>query len=133
VRLEHPGLLAYEGAVTVDAQSRGWLTVTLEEPQATGPSPATWAVGAIGAASLIAGAVMGGFAIARHDEFERALGNPGSTSLASIRNEGMALNIATDTLLATGLVALVVATIIYFATDGTTQRPSRATFSAGER
>jgi hypothetical protein len=141
VRLEHPGLLTYEGAVSIEENARGWLTVTLEEPQTTGPSPATWAVGAVGAAALVAGIITGGLAVQQHDSFLRARDQTPSMmgmstmppDLAGMRDTGLALNYATDGLLIGGVVALVVATVLYFVTDNQDQRASRATFSAGER
>lgn len=136
VRLEHPGLSPYEGSVSIDENARGWLTVTLEEPATTDRSPATWAVGAIGVACVLAGAITGGFAIDTHNQFEQATGpNPpaGGTAPQQLRSTGLALDYTTDALLATGVVSLVVATILYFATEHTDARESRANFSAGER
>jgi hypothetical protein len=135
VRLEHPGLEAYDGTVAIEENARGWLTVTLEEPSATDRSPLTWAVGGVGIAALIAGAVTGGLAVSTHDQFGAAVADPAHAARTpqSLRDEGTSLNIATDALLATGVVALVVATILYFATEHTDARESRATFSAGER
>lgn len=138
VRLEHPGLSAYEGDVQIEDGSRGWLTVTLEEPASVDRSPLTWAIGGIGVAALLAGAVTGGFAVWTHDQFGDAQAQVAQmhtppTSPAELRSRGLSLDYATDALLATGLVALVVATVLYFVTEHTDARESRATFSAGER
>lgn len=138
VRLEHPGLSPYEGAVTVDEGSRGWLTVTLEEPSTVERSPLTWAVGGVGIACLLAGAVTGGFAVWTHDRFGAAQYDvahmqPPMMSPSDLRNQGLAYDYATDGLLAAGVLSLVAATILYFVTEHTDARDSRATFSAGAR
>lgn len=138
VRLEHPGLSPYEGEVTIEDASRGWLTVTLEEPATVDRSPLTWAIGGVGIACILAGAVTGGFAVWTHDQFQHAQdqvanGTPPDMSPVDLRSRGLSFDYATDALLAAGVVSLVVATILYFVTEHTDARESRATFSAGER
>jgi outer membrane receptor for ferrienterochelin and colicins len=138
VHLEHPGLAPYDGTVTIDENARGWLTVTLEEPPTTDRSPLTWAVGGIGVAALVAGAIVGGFAISNHDQFEAAQmqiagGHMASRSPGDLRATGESLNLTTDVLLGVGLVAMVTAVVLYFVTEHTDIRQSRAAFSAGER
>ncbi len=139
VRLEHPGLSPYEGTVTIEENARGWLTVTLEEPARVDRSPLTWAVGALGVGCFVAAAVTGGFAVWTHDRFLFAqseiqqMRNYAGPTPAALRDQGLQYDVATDALLATGLVSLVVATILYFVTEYTDSHESRATFSAGER
>jgi hypothetical protein len=142
VQLEHPGLQTYEGSVSIEENSRGWLTVSLEEPPTTDRSPATWIVGGLGIACLLAGAITGGFAVQTHDQFLAAqtaanmssmTGVAPSTTPRQYRDLGLALDTSTDVLLATGLVAVAVAVVLYFVTEFTSTRESRATFSAGER
>lgn len=133
VRLEHPGLAPYEGSATITPESRGWLTVTLEEPARTTRSDATWIVGGAGIGGLVLGAVLGGLAIENHASFDRTQMDPMGTGLARIREQGIALNTATDVLLGVGAACLVTGVILYFATETTEARESRATFSEGER
>jgi hypothetical protein len=138
VRLEHPGLEPYEGTVTIDENARGWLTVTLEEPSVTQRSPLTWAVGGVGVASLVAGAVVGGLAVANHSQFidareQVATGGTPDRSPSDLRTTGESLNLTTDVLLGVGVVAVATAVILYFTTEYTDVRQSRAAFSAGER
>lgn len=140
VRLTHAGLAPYEGTVSIEAGARGWLTVTLEEPATVDRSPATWAVGGVGIATILAGVVSGALAVVNHDRFETRQDQlahnpmaPASPTLAEIRSNGELLNTATDALLAVGAVCLVTAVVLYFVTEHTDVRESRATFSEGER
>lgn len=143
VRLEHPGLQAYEGPVTIEENARGWLTVTLEEPPSIDRSPLTWGVGALGAACFVASAVTGGLAVDTHNHFDAARAQVDSLAAmgmmydgiapSTYRDQGLAYSYATDALLAAGVVSLAVAVILYFATEHTDSHESRATFSAGER
>jgi outer membrane receptor for ferrienterochelin and colicins len=129
VRLEHPGLMPWEGPVEVTPNERSWLTVSLVPPPETQRSPVTWAVGGVGIASLLAGIVVGGFAIATRDEASRATG----PDLQSLRSTGMTLNIVADVLGVTGLVALAASVILYFATESVDDRVSEGTVARGER
>lgn len=133
VRLEHPGLAPFEGTTTIAPDGRGWLTVTLEEPARTTRSEATWIVGGVGVGGLVLGAVLGGLAIENHDSFERTQADPMGVGLARIREQGIALNTATDVLLGVGAVCVVTATVLYFVTESSDSRESRGTFSEGDR
>ncbi len=138
VRVEHAGLAPYEGTVSIEENSRGWLTVALEEPPVTQRSPVTWAVGGVGIAALVAGAVVGGLAVANHSAFldaraQVAAGSAAARSPSALRDTGESLNLTTDVLLGVGVVAAATAVILYFATEYTDVRQSRAAFSAGER
>jgi hypothetical protein len=137
VSLAHEGLEPWEGDVTIDEGARAWLTVTLEEPPRTDRSPATWVVGGLGVASLLAGAVFGGLAIDNYNSFQAAQSDPfgmhnGHTA-AQLREQGILLDTTADVLFAVGLTSAVVATVLYFVTEETASHPSRASFSTGER
>jgi hypothetical protein len=132
VRITAPGHLPWEGEVDMEAKRQTWVRATLaQEPR--GRSPLTWVFGGLGAALLGASATTGGFALARHNEFQSADGTLGAGDLRADRRRGRALNVATDTLLITGLVSLAVGVILFFTTDDRGDRSSTVVVSGGRK
>ncbi len=78
-------------------------------------------------------AVLGGLAIENRASFERAQSDATSSGLARIREQGILLNTTADLLLGVGAACVVTAVVLYFVTEHTDVRESRATFSEGER
>jgi hypothetical protein len=124
------GLVPWSGAVPVTAAERSWVTVTLEEPEVTTRSPATWVVGGVGTALLVGAGILSVFAANAHSDFENAAATEDRRSAI---DRGNRLNVTTDLLLATGLVAVGTGIGLYFGTAETRGRPSTATVSRGER
>jgi hypothetical protein len=130
LRVTAPGRIAWEGDVELRTGRQTWVRLELaEEPH--GRSPLTWVFGGMGATMLATGITTGGFALARHSDFQAAQGTVGAGDLRGDRQRGRALNVATDILLVTGLVSLAVGVILYFTTDDRTERKSRAVISGG--
>jgi hypothetical protein len=129
VRLERAGLRPWEGAIDVHADERAWLTVSLAPPGETERSPATWVLGGVGIASIVAGAALGGFALANREEFEAANG----PERMRLRGIGEDLNVVVDVLFGAGAVSLAVAVALFFATERTRTRESEGSVTYGER
>ena len=68
-----------------------------------------------------------------HATFVRTQAEEMASGLARIREQGLVLNTATDALLGVGAACLATAVVLYFVTETTDVRESRATFSEGER
>lgn len=129
VRVEHPGLMAWEDEIEIAPDVRNWLTISLVVPPEVTRSPVVWALGGIGVATLGAGIVAGGFAI---DNWSRST-DPMVENYESLASTGETLNIVTDVLLITGVVALAAAVVLYFVTESREERASTGTVSRGER
>lgn len=128
--LRHPGLQPMTHTLELGADERGWLTATLEPPPVVTRSPATWVLGGLGAASLIAAAGVAGRSFGVRQDYDQA---DDGEDLGPLRDQGQRLNLAADVLLATGLVSLVVGVVLYFTTERTVNRESAAVFSREER
>ena len=128
--VESPDRLPWQGPVELRASERTWITVSLAEPAETTRSPFAWVVGGVGALSLASAAVVGGVALATHNEFESAVNDP---NRGALRDRGQALNTAADVLLGVGIAGLAVGTILYFATEDESGSPSEANVTRGER
>lgn len=132
LRVSRAGLQPWDGTVRVGADVRSWVTVSLAEPTVETRSPATWVVGGAGASLLAGWAVVGGLAIANHNDLERARRTPGQPT-AAIASDGRRLNIAADVLLVSGLVTTAVAVVMYFTTRRSEVRESTAVQSRQPR
>lgn len=128
--LRHPGLQPLTHTVELGADERGWLTATLERPPEVTRSPATWALGGLGAAGLVAGAGIAGWSYRVRQDYDQA---GEGEDLGPLRDQGERLNLAADVLLATGVVSLVVGVILYFTSERTVDRESGAVFSREDR
>ena len=126
LRVTAPSLLPWSGKVDVAAEQRSWLTVSLEEPPSTRVSPATWVVGGIGAAGLVAGGVLAVLAGQAHADFENA---PPDTDRTALRDRGVTLNTASDIAFVTGAVVTAAAVVLYFTTKEVRGRPSAASMT----
>ena len=138
VRVSHPGLAPWEGAVVLDADARSWLTVSLAPPAETTRSPITWVLGGVGIAALAGGGVLAGLAFDAHQRFGGldAMARGGELPVSSpfdVRGQGLAYSTAADVLFASGIVLLVGAVVLYFATETTEARASEASFAGGDR
>lgn len=131
-RLRAPGRLEWSEEVRVEDGELSYLTVSLDLTP-SGPDASTWWVGAFGAGGLIAGLALGGAALYQGDRFRSqyaAIGG-GGEDLRALRDEIFGLNVGADVLMAAGGLALVVAVVLYFATDDRGRRESSAIFSPG--
>ena len=126
LRISHPDRAPYASQLDVRPDKRAWLTAQLEPPALTKRSPYAWVSGGLGAALLVAGAAVGVAANDRRADFENAQAARSEDVLA-IRDEGQTLNIAADTLLVTGAVALAIGVVLYFVTEEEVATPSSAT------
>jgi hypothetical protein len=131
LRVTHPGLSPWEGEVTVGAGTRGWLTVTLEEPVRTERSDATWVLGGLGLAAAAAGSVLYGLAWDASSQARQAASE--MRAAADLTRDGRTYAITGDVLVIGGAAALVTGVILYFATEHTDARESRATYGETER
>lgn len=136
VRVRHPGLQPWAGDVETVADERAWLTVTLEPEAQVQRSPLTWGVGILGAALAVGGIVTGGVALdvrSQYDALRMQSDSAVAAELVALRERGSALNVATDVLLLSGVVALAAAVVLYFATEYVEHRRSRGSVTRGER
>jgi outer membrane receptor for ferrienterochelin and colicins len=130
IQVTAPDHIPWEGEVNMRPDRQTWVRATLaHEPR--GRSPLTWVFGGLGAAALSAGAITGGFALARHNEFESAQGTLAAGDLRGDRRRGRALNVATDVLLITGLVSLAVGVVLFFITNDQDAGRSSVVVSGG--
>jgi hypothetical protein len=128
LRVLSPARVPWAGTVEVAADSRSWVTVSLEEPPTVQRSPATWVVGGLGAASLAAAGIFGILASSAHDDFRRAA--PGSDRTA-LRERGLTLNVAADVSLVSGVAATTAAVLLYYLTGEVQGRDSSAVVTRG--
>ncbi len=143
VRVSHPGLVPWEGAVSVDADVRRWLTVSLAPPTETRRSELTWVVGGAAVASLVVGATLGGLgldALSRFQSIELqardyAMGTgPAPTgSLLDARAQGITLASGADVAFVAAGTLAIVAVVLYFTTETTSEQASSASVADGER
>jgi outer membrane receptor for ferrienterochelin and colicins len=129
LRVHAPNLVPWSGELDVQAEQRSWLTVSLEEPPSSRPSLATWVVGGVGATALATGGILAIVAAQTHADFEDATS---AADRRALRERGETLNTAVDVALITGVVALGVATVLYFTTQEVRGRPSSAVTTQGE-
>lgn len=138
VRVSHPGLAPWAGPVTIEADARSWLTVSLEPPAQTVRSPLTWVLGGVGLAVLAGGGVLGGLSLDAHARFTRLeaaahAGTPPTSSPLDARSQGLSYATAADVLFASGAALVVTALVLYFATESTERQASAASFAGGDR
>jgi hypothetical protein len=109
---------------------------TTSESSGSGPSPVGFAVGGIGLAIAIGGAITGGLAMATRSELESMCPNdlcPADYDFASRANTGQALAIATDVLIPVGAAALVTGVILLFVlSDGSESSTNAGGICTGE-
>lgn len=124
-RVEREGLAPLESTVGVSAGERAWLTVSLEEPQVEERSVWTWITGGIGIGALAAGAVVGGVALAKRNDFQdrRSEGDPAM----HLWDQTRTLSRTADALLAVGAVGLITGVVLYFTTLDSRRKESSAT------
>lgn len=143
VRVSHPGLSPWEGEVSVDADVRRWLTVSLAPPTETGRSELTWVVGGAAVASLVVGVTLGAFALdasarfqsieAEAQRYAMGMGPPPMGSLLDARAQGITLATGADVALVAAATLAIGAVVLYFATETTSERASTASVADGER
>lgn len=143
VRVSHPDLMPWEGAVTVDAEVRRWLTVSLATPNRTQRSELTWVVGGAAIASLVVGVTLGVLSLDAYSRFQaleaqgqayaRGLGPPPTGSLPDARAQGITLATGADVALAAAGALAVGAIVLYFVTETTSEGASTASVADGER
>jgi hypothetical protein len=129
LRVHAPNLLPWSGEISVQAEQRSWLTVSLEEPPSSRPSLATWIVGGVGATGLATGGILAIVAAQTHADFENAAS---AADRSALRDRGQTLNSAADVAWITGAVALGVAVVLYFTTQEVRGKPSSAATTQGE-
>jgi outer membrane receptor for ferrienterochelin and colicins len=113
VRLSLPGVEPWRGDVEVRPSGRGFVTANLEPPASEAPPPAAWAVGGVGAAALVAGAVVAGVAASHHADFAARLAADRGEDLAARRATGERLNAAADGLWVAGGLSVVAGALLY--------------------
>ena len=143
VRVSHPGLVAWEGTVTLDADVRRWLTVSLAAPSQTQRSELTWVVGGAAIASLVVGATLGAFALDASSRFQSieaearlyamGLGPPPTGSLLDVRAQGTTLASGADVAFVAAGTLAIVAVVLFFTTESTSEGASSASIADGER
>ena len=143
VHVSHSGLEPWAGDISVGSDARAWLTVSLVPPPATTRSPLSWAVGGVGLAALLAGAILGGLALSaqgrfasleqQQTAFAMGMGTAPRGSLADLRDQQISLSTASDVTLAIGAAAVIGAIVLFFTTEETDTRHSEGTFSEEER
>jgi hypothetical protein len=136
IRLRHPDLRPWSGTVVLEPDERLFVTVGLGRPDAGQPTPATWALGGVGATMLLSAAFTGAFAVVNRNNAVDGASSRGSGDLAQLeilRDRARLLNVTTDALLLAGTSLLVTAIVLYFTTREPGARESRAFITRGER
>lgn len=91
-----------------------------------GPSAATWVVGGVGVAALIAAGVIGTFSLTRRNDLYNSCGVTGTCSPSSV-NDVTSLYTVSYVAAGVGGALLVTGVVLFFATRGSS--PSNAAFS----
>jgi outer membrane receptor for ferrienterochelin and colicins len=130
LRLRAASMIPWSGKVSVSAEERSWLTVSLEEQHNVQRSSATWIAGGVGIGSLAVGGVFAILAAQAHSDFENA---PAGSDRTVLRDRGQTLNTIADVALATGLLALGTGVVLYFATAETGGARSSASVVRSKR
>jgi outer membrane receptor for ferrienterochelin and colicins len=136
VRVSHPGLAPWQGEVTLGADVRHWLTVSLAPPTETRRSDVTWVVGGAAVASLVVGITLGGLALDASSRFAAlevegrmyalGLGPPPMGSLLDARAQGVTLASGADVAFVASGALAAIAVILFFATESSAARDSTA-------
>ncbi|MBX3247747.1 MAG: PEGA domain-containing protein [Myxococcales bacterium] len=126
LRIRAPGRLPFSERLEIPADVRTWVTVQLAEPP-RGRSPVTWALGGVAGASWIGALTLGLMARARAADFAARWNEPGGGPVDGLHREARRLGLATDVLLAVGLVAVVGGVLLYALTGDREGRRSSAT------
>jgi len=124
LRVEADDRQPFEGGFEVTPETPSWATVTLERDDLDRHSPATWVLGAGGAAALIAAGGVGIAALRTHRAHEDQP-TPGRAE------RGTTLNATADVLWITGTVALAAAVVLYIIEENREERRSRGTVTTG--
>lgn len=123
-RIETNGYQSF--AQRFDVQPSSYtLSVSLEKPPKVERSPATWIMGAVGLSALAAATVTGVLAANAESEFNRKLMDPDGSDISQLRDQGQALATTTDGLLIGGIISLGIGVVLYFTTEGSSDRKSR--------
>lgn len=134
VAVSHAGDRSWEGRVAIAADERAWVTASLTPPASTDRSPLTWVAGGVGIAALVAGGALLGVAADNHSRYEaERAASPDMATLMALRDDGIALNVAADSMLIVGGLGLGLGVALYFLTESTSDVPPSANVSREAR